>query len=267
MQDSVVSDPSGRYSRVAIALHWLTAAAFAFQIGLGWQLGGPNGPQTFAAFQLHKSVGITILLLTLARLAWRLTHRPPALPDLPAIERLGASAVHTLFYIFLICLPLSGWLIVSSSKVAIPTFLYGAIPWPHFPVVATLAPAAKESVNQTAGTAHELMVWQAKHLGANLSHICRVLQRTDARVHVRRQRDEPHIGEPAGDVAFVLDQSKGFVQHDHRRIRTRRFRPRQIALHLKSVAWKGHIAGFERIRIRYFASQCHNQDLRASFDR
>src|SRR6478609_3399420 len=165
---------SSRYSAGAIVLHWLTAAAFAFQIGLGWRLDGPNGPQTFAAFQLHKSVGITILLLTLARIVWRLTHRPPPLPAMPAIERIGATAVHHLFYVLLILMPLSGWLLVSSSKVAIPTFLYGTVPWPHIPGVAALAPAAKAGINDVAGEAHEVMAWIA--LAAIALHILGALK-------------------------------------------------------------------------------------------
>ena len=65
-----------RYSAVAIWLHWLIAGALAFQIALGFAM--PRDASGFAAYQLHKSVGIAILLLTLARLAWRLAKRPPA---------------------------------------------------------------------------------------------------------------------------------------------------------------------------------------------
>ena len=70
----------GRYSTVAIFLHWLIAAAIVLQVILGWRMGGRPTPEHFAVFQLHKSVGITILLLSLIRLGWRLAHRPPPLP-------------------------------------------------------------------------------------------------------------------------------------------------------------------------------------------
>ena len=71
-----------RYTTVAIVIHWLIAAAIVFQIILGWRMGdGPKGsPTTFALFQLHKSIGITILLLSLARLACgcsTIRRRPP----------------------------------------------------------------------------------------------------------------------------------------------------------------------------------------------
>ena len=113
-----------RYSRVAMLLHWLIAACFAFQIGLGWRMDAPRGPQTFAVYQLHKSVGITILLLTLIRLAWRLTKPAPAFPStMSPLEKRLAAIVHAGFYMLLIGLPLTGWLIVSSSKTGVPTFL------------------------------------------------------------------------------------------------------------------------------------------------
>jgi len=164
-----------RYSAGAVALHWLTAAAFAFQIGLGWRMDGPRGPETFAVFQLHKSVGITILLLTLARIAWRLTHRPPPYPPtLRPLDMALARTVHAAFYLLLLGLPLSGWLIVSSSKVAVPTFLYGTIPWPHLPGVTTLNAAHKATVNGIAARTHVVLVWSA--LAAILLHVAGALK-------------------------------------------------------------------------------------------
>lgn len=163
------------YSAGAVALHWLTAAAFAFQIGLGWRMDGPRGPETFAVFQLHKSVGITILLLTLVRIAWRLTHRPPPYPaTLRPLDVALARTVHAAFYLLLLGLPLSGWLIVSSSKVAVPTFLYGTIPWPHVPGVATLSAAHKATVNDLAARTHVVLVWSA--LAAILLHVAGALK-------------------------------------------------------------------------------------------
>ena len=165
-----------RYSAGAIALHWITAAAFAFQIGLGWRMGAPRGPQTFAVFQLHKSVGITILLLTLTRVGWRLSHRPPPYPPtLRPIDAALARGVHAIFYLLLLGLPLSGWLMVSSSKVAVPTFLYGMLPWPHVPGVATLDAAHKAMINDAAKRTHLLLIWMtlaaiALHVAGALKH-------------------------------------------------------------------------------------------------
>ncbi|GAA0308060.1 hypothetical protein GCM10009087_17610 [Sphingomonas oligophenolica] len=169
-------DASARYSRVAMLLHWLIAACFAFQIGLGWRMDAPRGPQTFAVYQLHKSVGITILLLTLARLAWRLTRPAPAFPaTMSLLEKRLASIVHAGFYVLLLGLPLTGWLLVSSSKTAVPTFLYGLLPWPHVPGIAGLAPSTKALVNDASGFGHEALVYiayllLALHVAGALKH-------------------------------------------------------------------------------------------------
>jgi len=135
-----------RYSSVAIVLHWALALLLAFQLALGWAM--PDGPSGFDEYQLHKSVGILILLLTLARLGWRMGHRPP-----PPVERgwegFLAKAVHTGFYVFLIATPLSGWIIVSASSIPVPTVLFGTVPWPHLPVSAAMEDPAER--------AHELL--------------------------------------------------------------------------------------------------------------
>jgi len=167
---------NARYSRVAMLLHWLIAACFAFQIGLGLRMDAPPGPEAFAVYQLHKSVGITILLLTLIRLAWRLTKPAPAFPStMRPWERRLAASVHAGFYILLIGLPLTGWLIVSSSKTAVPTFLYGTVPWPHVPGIPGLAPSAKAFVNDLSGLGHESLVYiayllLALHIAGALKH-------------------------------------------------------------------------------------------------
>ena len=149
-----------RYSRGAILLHWAIAACFAFQIGLGWRLDGPRGPEAFAVFQLHKSVGITILLLTLVRLGWRIANPPPPFPPTMKIwEKRLAQAVHIGFYGLLLGLPLTGWLLVSASKTAIPTYLFGTIPWPHVPGVPGLAPGVKAGVEEAAEIGHQALVF------------------------------------------------------------------------------------------------------------
>jgi cytochrome b561/polyisoprenoid-binding protein YceI len=143
-----------RYSRGSIILHWLTAAAFAVQLGLGWRMDAAPGPQTFAVFQLHKSIGITILVLTLARIIWRLSHpAPPFANGLKAWERALARGVHFSFYAILLLMPLSGWLIVSTSRMHIPTVLFGVIPWPHLPVPQSGAAAS----NAIAGGVHSAL--------------------------------------------------------------------------------------------------------------
>lgn len=153
--------PATRYSYTAIALHWLIALLLAFQIALGWALEGNNSPELFARYQLHKSIGITILLLSVARLAIRFSlPRPPA-SDGPAWARMLAAIVHWLFYLVMILGPLTGWLLVSTARVQVPTLLYGILPWPHLPV--------GRSWHEPAESLHGAMAWIA--IGLFLLHI------------------------------------------------------------------------------------------------
>ena len=166
-----------RYTTVAITLHWLIAAAIIFQIILGWRAGdGPKGAETFALFQLHKSIGITILLLSLFRLAWRLFNPPPPAPvGQPSWEKTASHIVHIGFYVIMIGLPLTGWILVSASKTDIPTLLFGAIPWPHLPLIPDLAPAAKSVWHEIGEIGHGVLVKVTYlllllHLGAVAKH-------------------------------------------------------------------------------------------------
>jgi cytochrome b561/polyisoprenoid-binding protein YceI len=157
------TDGQARYSAVAIWLHWLIAAALAFQIGLGFAM--PKDASGIAAYQLHKSVGITILLLTAARLAWRLAKRPPP-PVGGGWTRVLAQSVHAGFYAVLILAPLSGWLLVSTAPVSVPTVLFDVVPLPHLP-----APSGMHSASEAA---HEFLSWVA--LGLFALHVAGALR-------------------------------------------------------------------------------------------
>jgi cytochrome b561 len=138
--------PKARYDAVAMLIHWVTAALMIFMIFLGEELmemgedaddfgqalGGTFGPS------LHVSIGVTILALTLLRILWRLTHPAPAHPaSMKAHERAAAGAVHGLFYLLLLGLPLSGWLafgaFVSEEPAMAAVRVYGAFPLPASP--------------------------------------------------------------------------------------------------------------------------------------
>ena len=153
-----------RYSRGAILLHWIIAGALAAELALGF--GTPHDASGFALMQFHKSLGITILLLTLVRIAWRLTHRPP-----PALEKgfngALAKVVHGLLYVFMLGAPLTGWAIVSTTDLNIPTLLYGVVPWPHLPL--------PQAINHTLEEAHELIAFMGialfvLHVAGALKH-------------------------------------------------------------------------------------------------
>jgi len=120
---------SSRYTGVAIALHWAMAALLLFMIWLGW-----NMDENEVRYQLHKSIGITILFLAVSRLAWRFANPPPPLPEgMPAIEKTASHVVHIAFYALMIGMPLGGWLMVSVSPFQVSTVLYDTLSWPHLP--------------------------------------------------------------------------------------------------------------------------------------
>lgn len=170
------ADHTARYSRVAIALHWAMALGIAALAGMGLVMTHLKlNPMTlFKLYQLHKSIGITILLLTLVRLVWQFFNAPPALPpDMPRVERAGASAVHLALYGFLFALPLTGWAVVSASPLNIPTVLFGLVPWPDLPVLSSLADkrhaeALLKLVH--AYGAYALLLVAAAHAAAALRH-------------------------------------------------------------------------------------------------
>lgn len=89
------------------------------------------GMPVFEAYQLHKSLGVTLLLLAVARFASSLLSPGPSLPkDTPVWERIAARTSHRLLYALMFLLPLSGWLMVSASPLGIPTIIFGAVELP-----------------------------------------------------------------------------------------------------------------------------------------
>lgn len=168
--------PGGhRYGRVAVLLHWLIAAAILFQIGLGWGMAKLKGLASFDAFQLHKSIGITVLVLGVVRVGWRLAHEQPAPVDQPRWMQRAAGLVHVGFYAMMIGLPLSGWIMVSTAKIDIPTLLFHTLPWPHLPILHGLSAVAKRPWFEDAQLIHSILVYMtlallALHVGGVIKH-------------------------------------------------------------------------------------------------
>jgi cytochrome b561 len=165
------------YSSVAIALHWLIALAMLTNIGLAWYFGTLPKADQVAPVQLHKSIGITVLLLSLIRIGWRLVNAPPPLPDtMRAWEKWAAWANHVLFYLLMLGMPLSGWAMMSASPLikVHPTVLYGVVPWPSFPGLPT-DPDQLHDAHRFFGATHERLAWLAYatialHVAAALKH-------------------------------------------------------------------------------------------------
>jgi cytochrome b561 len=161
-------DSFERYDGVAKAFHWSIAALIVAVFGLAWYMDAlPLGPLKADMYNLHKSIGLTILALAVLRLAWRMTHRPPPLPlDTPGWERLGAHAGHAALYVFLFLQPLLGLGIAFYSS--FPTRIYGLfnLPSPVAPNKAVMDFMAE--THELVGTL--LLVTVGVHVAAALRH-------------------------------------------------------------------------------------------------
>lgn len=178
-----------RYTKTAIVLHWLIAifiiALFAlgwfmsdlpkeapkqttfdlFNLGIfNWNNGEEISPRSFY-YNLHKSLGVTVLALIAFRMFWRITHKPPApLASYKEIERKIAAGAHHLLYLLMFALPISGVIMASYSK-------YG-IKWFGLPLMSGLDnKPARESwveIHETVGIV--LLVILAIHVIGALKH-------------------------------------------------------------------------------------------------
>ena len=164
-----------RYGMVAILLHWVIGLGILTLIGMGLAMTHlALAPMLkFQLYQLHKSIGVTVLLAVLLRILWRLTHRPPPLPAMPPLEKAAAEGTHRLLYALMLVIPLTGWALVSVSPFNLPTVLYGVVPWPHLPVFPDLAD--KAPVEAVMKFIHGKLAWALTalivlHAGAALRH-------------------------------------------------------------------------------------------------
>lgn len=142
-----------RWGSIAQAFHWIIVAALLVQGALGlYMVTLPKRPSTIPWYDVHKSLGLTILLLALLRLAWRLfDRRPTDPPQMPAWQRIGARVGHALLYGLLFALPLSGWLFDSLSSLR-PLRWWGLLRVPP------LAEANRDAASQ-AQALHEWLFW------------------------------------------------------------------------------------------------------------
>ena len=130
-----------RYSTVAIVLHWLLALFLLGMLAMGTYMADlPFSPWRLKLYNWHKWAGVTILVLSVLRLVWRLTHRPPALPvaiesAMPSWQLKAYHATHVALYALFFIVPLVGW--AYSSAAGFPIVLFGVLPLPDFVPAST----------------------------------------------------------------------------------------------------------------------------------
>lgn len=139
-----------RYSTVAIWFHWIIAAGVIANIAIAELTEDASRAVRGEWMGTHKAIGITVLVLTLGRLAWRLGHRPPFQPaTMKRWEVVLSKSLHGIFYFLLLALPLTGWIFTSTGGRGIDFFgLFGI---PALPV------GDSESLHERFETIHKLM--------------------------------------------------------------------------------------------------------------
>jgi cytochrome b561 len=120
-----------RYNNTAIALHWLIALLIVWGFALGWVMTDIPGitPAKLKYFSWHKWLGVTVFVLALVRLGWRLGHPAPALGNaMHTAEKFAAHAAHFLLYVLMLGIPVSGYFYTAAA--GIPVVYLGILPLP-----------------------------------------------------------------------------------------------------------------------------------------
>lgn len=163
------------WGTISILLHWLTVILILALAVLGLSMTEmPNSMAKLRTYALHKSLGLTVLGLTLLRLGWRLwTGAPAPVPGTPPWQARLAAFTHGLLYLLLLALPLSGWAYNSASNFALQWF--GLV---NLPKLIAPDPGLKAVFHDI----HETLFWILAatvlvHAGAALWHH---LERRDA---------------------------------------------------------------------------------------
>jgi len=159
------------YSPVAKLLHWLVAGLIVLQFILAKMAGiaseAGNAVRELALLANHMSVGITILVLAVLRLAWRQKNQPPALPSaMPQWQVTASHLSHWSMYALLFALPITGWLMSSASAYSVSWFnLF------QLPNLVAPNPDAKAIFEETHETLGMLLLLVASlHIGAAMKH-------------------------------------------------------------------------------------------------
>src|SRR5579859_5485126 len=130
--------PLSRYDSVAMTLHWVIAVLIFLDFALALSFSQVNpGDALFlpSAYDLHMAVGLCVLILSVMRVTWRLSHRHPQLPDMAFVLRVLARASHFLLYVFMVFAPVSGWLVLSLRHQVTSVFGLFHWAWPSLPAI------------------------------------------------------------------------------------------------------------------------------------
>lgn len=161
---------AARYSRGAMAFHWIIAILIMTNFGLAWAGEDLHGPEKYQYLGNHKAIGIVVLLLSVGRIVWRLTHAaPPMVETLKAWEAALARVVHVLFYFLIVAVPVAGWALSSSFMKGGPVSVFGLFNFPGLPVAGDKPTQAMfHELHETFATL--MLVLLGLHILAALKH-------------------------------------------------------------------------------------------------
>jgi cytochrome b561 len=165
-----------RYGNVAMSFHWIIALLVIANICAGLYMGElpRSDPNKFIIFQTHKSIGLTVLVLSVLRLLWRLVNPVPPLPaGMNTVLRFGAHASHFALYFLIVFIPLTGYLLVSASPLGNGTLYFGLFDWPNLPFFTGMTREQLHPIHENFETAHVILAWSAIVLVP--IHICAAL--------------------------------------------------------------------------------------------
>lgn len=163
---------SKRYTRTAMLLHWVLAVAILGTFAVGLYVGDlPFSLRKLQLINWHKWAGVTILVLSVARLLWRVTHRPPGLPAaidlaMPGWQKAAYHATHHLLYLLFFIVPMAGW--TYSSAKGFPVVWFGVLRLPD--LVTKDDGLAKLLWTVHEWSAYALIALVALHVAAALKH-------------------------------------------------------------------------------------------------
>ncbi|SDQ91904.1 cytochrome b [Pseudovibrio sp. Tun.PSC04-5.I4] len=172
----MIRNTRSAYGSVAIALHWTIATLIIGMLGFGlYMVTLPIfEPSTYTLYQLHKSIGFVILTLVTLRLLWKLSGATPTLPaEMPWWEQAAAHLGHLSLYALMVLMPLTGWFLVSTSPLGLPTVFFNLFQIPHLPTFEFLGQKADVSAFFTevhGWAAYAFIAVIAAHVGAALKH-------------------------------------------------------------------------------------------------
>ena len=147
----MLTNSSNRYGLITRCLHWLIALTIITQIVIAIVMENISGAIVRELYSVHKSLGLTLLLLGVLFVVWRLFNQRPALPTaIPVWQRYAANFVQTSLYLLVLIMPLSGWFMSTAAGYA-PSF------WGWFTLAAPVAHS--KTLAHFFGSVHEVCAW------------------------------------------------------------------------------------------------------------